>query len=93
MGLQKVWSQQQDLHRLPIMCQLARKVLGAPCSSIYSERLFSEFGDVYEAKRSRLLPVTGENLLFLHHTYQRLEKNEDASEDNVTIPKPSAISL
>ena len=34
---------------------------------INSERLFSEFGNIFEEKRSRLLPETGEKLLFLHH--------------------------
>ena len=28
---------------------------------------FSEFGNIYEEKRSRPLPETGEKLLFLHH--------------------------
>ena len=77
---------QDTLGRLPILCALAKKVLSAPSTSIYSERLFSEVGDIYEAKRSRLLPNTAENLLFLHHNIPRLEKyhNEAAKGSSST---------
>ena len=44
---------------------------------MYSERLFSEFGDIYEAKRSRLLPSNAEKLLFLEHNYPRLDKHAE----------------
>lgn len=49
------------------LANLARVFLSAPGSSIYSERLFSEAGNVYEEKRSRLLPERAESLVFLHH--------------------------
>ena len=51
----------------PSLKKVAKKFLTSPLSSVYSERLFSEFGNIYEEKRSRLLPETGEKLLFLHH--------------------------
>ena len=38
---------------LPVKSRLARKHLAAPSSSVYSERLFSEFGSIYEEKRSK----------------------------------------
>ena len=60
----------------PILSKLARKFLATPCSSVYSERLFSEFGNIYEDTRSRLLPERGEKLLFLHHNYKRMYKEK-----------------
>ena len=38
-------------------------------AAIYSERLFSEFGNLYEKERSRLLPKNSSKMLFLHHNY------------------------
>ena len=40
----------------------------------FSERLFSEAGNLYEQKRNRLLPKTVEKLLFLHYN---LKKNNN----------------
>ncbi|KAL0868261.1 hypothetical protein ABMA27_007792 [Loxostege sticticalis] len=37
--------------------------------SVYSERLFSEAGNVYEQKRNKLLPNKADHLVFLHHNY------------------------
>ena len=58
------WS--NNLYQYPQLSKFARVYLSAPGSSIYSERLFSEAGLVYEAKRSRLLPTNAENLAFIH---------------------------
>ena len=41
------------------------KYLSAPPTSIYSERLFSTAGNVFEEKRSSLLPENGERLIFI----------------------------
>lgn len=53
--------------KYPILTSLAKTFLSAPCSSVYSERLFSEAGLVYENKRNRLLSANAENLVFIHH--------------------------
>lgn len=53
--------------KFPNMSQMAKVYLSAPASTVYSERLFSEAGNVYEKKRSRLLPERAESLVFLHH--------------------------
>ena len=45
---------------------LANKYLSAPPSSVESERLFSIGGNIYSQQRSRLLPETGEKLMFLN---------------------------
>lgn len=55
----------------PHMASFAQRLLCAPPSSVPSERLFSEAGNLYEQKRNRLLPKTGEKLLFLHHNLKR----------------------
>lgn len=69
--LMKLWRDSALL--FPALANVARKYLSCPASSVYSERLFSEAGNVYEEKRSRLLPRTGEKLLFLHHNLPRFQ--------------------
>ncbi|KAI6647671.1 Zinc finger BED domain-containing protein 4 [Oopsacas minuta] len=44
---------------------VAVKYLSAPPSSIYSERLFSTAGIIFEERRSSLLPENGERLIFI----------------------------
>lgn len=51
----------------PLLRELARKLLCTPSSSVFSERMYSEYGNIFEEKRSRLLPRKGEKLLFIHH--------------------------
>ena len=41
----------------PTLAALARKYLCVPASSVYSERLFSEYNRLYEKKRSRITPT------------------------------------
>lgn len=58
----------------PNIVRIARRYLSCPASSVYSERLFSEAGNIFEEHRSRLLPRNGEQLLFLHHNLPRFQK-------------------
>lgn len=55
----------------PHLRELARKLLCTPSSSVFSERMYSEYGNIFEAKRSRLLPRKGEKLLFIHHNARK----------------------
>lgn len=61
----KWWS--ANKRQYPVLSKFVRIYLSAPCSSVYSERLFSEAGLIYEEKRNRLLPVNAEKLVFIHH--------------------------
>ena len=54
------------------LARLAQRYLSTPASSVCSERLFSEGGNIFEEKRSRLLPRNGEKLLFLHHNLGKI---------------------
>ena len=53
--------------KFPLLKILTLKLLAPPASSVFSERLLSEYGNIYEKKRSRLLPQRGEMLLLIHH--------------------------
>ena len=55
----------------------ARTYLTPPVSSIFSEQVFSEGGNLYEQKRNRLLPRNAEKLLFLHHNMPLVGCTED----------------
>ncbi|KAK6196084.1 hypothetical protein SNE40_001379 [Patella caerulea] len=59
-------------HRYPILAKLAAKYLCVPPSSVPSERLFSEAGDLYDEKRNRLDPNMAEMLLTIRGNYERL---------------------
>ena len=61
----------------PHISKLVMKYLSAPSSSVYSERLFSEKGNIYEEHRNRMLPRNGEMLAFLHHNLKLMNYNYD----------------
>ena len=51
----------------PLLCKLARKLLCTPSSSVFSKRMYSEYGKIFEDKRSRFLLKKRENLHLIHH--------------------------
>lgn len=59
------WKEKKEV--FPILKEMAKKFLSAPASSVYSERTFSEVGNIYDESRSNLLPRNAEKLLFIHH--------------------------
>lgn len=59
------WKEKKEV--FPILKEMAAKFLSAPASSVYSERIFSEVGNIYDESRSNLLPRNAEKLLFIHH--------------------------
>ena len=61
----------KNASQFPLMHELARKLFCTPSSSVFSERMYSEYGSIFEKKRSRLLPRRGENLLFIHHNRRK----------------------
>lgn len=61
------WALNTNKIRFPILSKLAKRFLITPASSVYSERLFSEAGLIYEEKRNRLAPERAEKIVFLHH--------------------------
>lgn len=65
------WEVNKKTH--PILTKLACTYLSTPSSSVYSERLFSEAGLVYEKKRNRLDPTRAEKLVFLYHNLPNLK--------------------
>ena len=61
----KWWSANEKQY--PNVSKFAKVYLSSPGSSVYSERLFSEAGIIYDEKRNRLLPSNAEKLVFIHH--------------------------
>ncbi|CAG4990850.1 unnamed protein product [Colias eurytheme] len=62
----------KNKEKYPCLGILARIFLSSPGSSVYSERLFSEAGNLYEKKRNRLLPEKAEALVFMHHNLPKV---------------------
>jgi len=52
-------------HRYPFLAQLAEVYLCSTPGSVQSERIFSIAAEVYDERRSRLLPTNAEQLVFL----------------------------
>ena len=51
--------------------QVWKKLSFGTTTFFFSERLFLEAGNFYELKRNRLLPKTGEKLLFLQYNLKK----------------------
>lgn len=63
----------------PLLSKLVKKYLSPPASSIYSERLFSKAGIIYETRRNRILPKNAEQLLFLHHNLPIVKNSKNVT--------------
>ena len=50
----RAWWQENE-SRFPALAGVARRYLGAPCTSVESERLFSSAGHVFTDQRNRLI--------------------------------------
>ena len=67
----EIWKYEE---KFPHLKKLVPKLLATPASSVYSERMFSEYGNIFESNRSRLLPQRGEMLLFIHHNARKIKQ-------------------
>ena len=60
-----VWWKENE-NQYPKIAKWAKRLLGAPPSSVESERLFSIGGNIYTPKRNRLTAENGETLMLLN---------------------------
>ncbi len=60
------WWSEEGVKRFPLLCQLARKYLSFPATSVPSERVFSAAGEIVSKKRSRISNENVRTLIFLH---------------------------
>lgn len=75
--------------RCPEMAAITKKYLCCPASPVYCERLFSEVGNAYDIKRSRLLPDRAEHLNFLPDIVGFPEYSESTSASLIKIYTPN----
>jgi hypothetical protein len=62
-------------HQFPLLAALAKKYLGVPAAtSAPSERVFSTVGLTIANLRTRLLPDTAAELVFLHDALPAIDK-------------------
>lgn len=66
------WKEHESV--LPLLSKVAKQVLGIPCSSAKSERVFSTGGIMVSKKRHRLGPQRVENLLVLKENRKLAEE-------------------
>lgn len=52
------WWSRPERQRFPTIQRMARQILGAPCSTVAVEQLFSQGGQILSPKRSNLYPET-----------------------------------
>lgn len=64
------WREHKNV--FPELYKLVVRFLSAPPSSVYSERTFSEAGNIYEEKRNRLTPRNAQKLIFIHHNLPKV---------------------
>ena len=82
------WWSRPERQRFPTLQVIARQVLGAPCSTVAVEQLFSRGGQILSEKRSRLLPENLEAQVCLadwKKAEMRMQKNNlgtDSEDDD-----------
>jgi hypothetical protein len=62
----KYWNRQKESNNYPLLWNLVRKYLSAPCGSIESERLFSQAKNITTDLRNKMSSENLKKLLFLH---------------------------
>jgi adenylate kinase len=71
----KWWKRHENI--LPLLSNIAKKVLAIPASSAKSERVFSTGGNVVTKKRNRLAPKKVEELIIIAENGKHVEDEED----------------
>jgi hAT family C-terminal dimerisation region len=64
------WKQNENVHKLPKLALIARKLLAIPATSTPSERIFSLCGLTLNEHRARLSTETVKMLIFLKFNMQ-----------------------
>jgi len=59
--------------RFPGLARVARRYLGAPCTSVASERLFSSAGNVFTDQRSRLAADRAKMIIVVKHNLRSID--------------------
>ena len=70
---------------MPLLSKVAKQVLGIPCSSAKSERVFSTGGMMVSKKRHRLKSERVENLLVIKENRKLVEEFKERSGRNVEL--------
>ena len=69
MSCPRAWWRENE-SRFPALAGVACRYLGAPCTSVESERLFSSAGHVFTDQRNRLAAERAEMIIFVKHSLQ-----------------------
>ena len=77
------WKKHENM--LPLLSKVAKQVLGIPCSSAKSERVFSTGGMMVSKKRHRLKSTRVENLLVIKENRKLVEEFKERSGRNVEV--------
>ena len=64
----------ENNRRFPLLSELAQRYLSAPATSVPSERVFSDAGNICNDKRNRLAPERTETLLFIKKNFDICKK-------------------
>ena len=85
------WKKHEKM--LPLLSKVAKQVLGIPCSSAKSERVFSTGGMMVSKKRHRLKSTRVENLLVIKENRKLVEEFKERSGRNVEVSNDAFKSV